>query len=70
MSDSNELTTRRVKRAAGVAGLGLAAQLAAALHWTPATFILSATLGVPLVLLGGLMFLGAVWRNMKNKGAV
>ena len=60
---------RRVKRAAGIVGLGLALQLGAALHWTPATFILSATVGVPLVLVGGVMFLAAVWRNLKDKGA-
>ena len=61
---------RRVRRSAIVAGLGLAMQLAAASHWTPATFIVSATIGLPLVLLGGAMFLAAVWRNMRNKGAL
>ena len=63
-------TTRGIRRAAGVAGLGLALQLGAALHWTPVTFILSAAVGVPLVLAGGVLFLRAVWRNMKKKGAV
>ena len=43
---------------------------AAAFHWTPATFILSATFGAPLVLLGGALFLAAVWRNMRDKGAL
>jgi hypothetical protein len=62
--------TRGIRRAATVIGLGLAVQLVAALHWTPATFILSAAVGAPLVLAGGVMFLAAVWRNMKDKGAV
>jgi hypothetical protein len=61
---------RRVKRAAAIVGIGLALQLAAALHWTPATFILSAAVGLPLVLVGALLFLAAVWRNMKDRGAV
>jgi hypothetical protein len=67
---ANDDTTRGIRRAALVAGLGLLLQLGAALHWTPATFILSAAVGVPLVLAGGVLFLRAVWRNMKKKGAV
>jgi len=62
--------TRKIRRSAVVAGLGLALQLAAALHWTPATFILSAAIGLPLVIAGGAMFLAAVWRNMRDKGAL
>ena len=61
---------RRIQRAAIVGGLGLAVQLAAAFHWTPVTFILSATLGPPLVLAGGVLFLSAVWKHMRDKGAV
>ena len=61
--------TRRLKRAAVVAGLGLVAQLAAALHWTPATFILSAAVGAPLVLAGSALFLVAVWRHLTERGA-
>jgi hypothetical protein len=63
-------TTRGIRRAASVAGLGLVLQLGAALHWTPVTFILSAAVGVPLVLAGTVLFLRAVWRNMKKTGAV
>jgi hypothetical protein len=70
MPDPQERMTRRIRRAATVAGLGLCVQLAAALHWTPATFVLSAALGAPLVIGGGVLFLAAVWRNMKDKGAV
>jgi hypothetical protein len=62
--------TRKIRRAAVVAGLGLVVQIVAALHWTPATFIVSAVLGVPLVLAGGVLFLAAVWKNMRDKGAV
>jgi hypothetical protein len=69
-AESNGATARRIRRAAVVAGLGLAVQLGAALHWTPMTFILSAAIGAPLVLIGGGMFLAAVWRNMRDKGAV
>ncbi len=61
---------RKIRRAAMVGGLGLALQLGAALHWTPATFVLSAAIGVPLVLAGGVLFLSAVWRNMRDKGAL
>lgn len=58
-----------LRRAAVVTGGGLALELLAALHWTPATFILSAAVGVPLVLLGAGLFLRAVWRLMKERGA-
>ena len=61
---------RKIRRAAVLVGLGLALQLGAAFHWTPATFILSATIGAPLVLLGGALFLAAVWRHMRDKGAL
>lgn len=61
---------RKIRRAAAVGGMGLVVQLGAALHWTPATFVLSAAVGVPLVLAGGVLFLSAVWRSMRDKGAV
>jgi hypothetical protein len=70
MADSSEKLTRKIRRAAVVGGLGLALQLAAALHWTPITFIVSAAVGAPLVIAGGVLFLAAVWRNMRDKGAV
>jgi hypothetical protein len=57
------------RRACLVSGLGLAVELGSALHWTPATFILAAAVGTPLVLVGGAMFLRAVWRFMKERGA-
>jgi len=70
MAEAADKTTRRIRRAAVVGGVGLAVQLAAALHWTPIMFIISATVGAPLVVAGGVMFLVAVWRNMRDKGAV
>jgi hypothetical protein len=70
MADSSDKLTRKIRRAAVVGGLGLVVQLGAALHWTPVTFILSAVVGAPLVLAGGLLFVTAVWRNMRDKGAV
>jgi len=60
---------RAMRRAAVVAGCGLLAQLIAAVHWTPMTFILSAAVGAPLVLVGAAMFLRAVWKIMKERGA-
>ena len=62
--------SRAMRRAAIVAGAGLLAQLGAAFHWTPATFILSAVVGLPAVLLGGFLFLRAVLRVMREKGAL
>jgi hypothetical protein len=61
---------RRLRTAAIVTGGGLGLHLFAALHWTPATFILSATIGLPLVVLGAGLFLRAVWRLLKERGAV
>lgn len=60
---------RTLRRAAVVAGLGLVVELVSAVHWTPATFILSAAVGVPLVLVGAGLFLRGVWRLMKERGA-
>jgi tryptophan-rich sensory protein len=66
---SNDDATRAFRRAAAVTGLGLLVQLAASFHWTPITFVVSAAVGVPLVLLGAGLFLRTVLRFMKSKGA-
>ena len=58
-----------VRQAAIVAGLGLLVQVGASFCWTPLTFIASAVVGLPLVGLGGLLFLRAVVRILKSKGA-
>lgn len=70
MAEESNRVSKRIRIAAALAGAGLLLQLLAALHWTPATFILSAVLGTPLVVLGGALFLRAVWKNMRDKGAV
>jgi hypothetical protein len=67
MSDDN---LGKIRRAAVVGGLGLVVQIGAAFHWTPATFILSASVGLPLVLLGGALFLRAIWGHMRDKGVL
>ncbi|MEO8214772.1 MAG: hypothetical protein ABI560_16340 [Myxococcales bacterium] len=59
----------RIKRAALFTAAGLLVQFFAALHWTPATFILSAVVGVPLVLVGSVVFLSAIWKHLKEKDA-
>lgn len=58
-----------MRRAAVAAGLGLLVQLGAAFHWTPITFVISAAVGLPLVGLGALLFVAAVFRIVKSKGA-
>lgn len=71
MADApDQKTVTRIRRAAALAGLGVLVQFLAALHWTPATFIVSATLGAPLVLAGAVLFVRAVWKRMRDKGAV
>ena len=70
VSSQPSAPARSMRRAAIVAGSGLLAQLAASFHWTPLTFVLSAAIGLPLVAVGALMFLRAVIRIMKDKGAL
>lgn len=47
--------------------LGLAIQIAAMLAWSPGTFILSAAVGVPLVVAGAGLFGWAVLRGQKEQ---
>jgi hypothetical protein len=61
---------RRIQWAAVLVGSGLLLQLLAACHWTPLTFVLSAVIAAPLVLIGSALFLYAVWRNLGDKGAL
>jgi hypothetical protein len=61
---------RAMRRAATWAGLGLAVQLGASFYWTPGSFVLSAAVGIPLVLAGGVQFVIAVVRVMRDKGAL
>ena len=62
------MITGRIKVAATITAAGLLTQLLAALHWTPGSFIASATIGVPLVLVGSALFLRAIWANLKDRG--
>jgi tryptophan-rich sensory protein len=62
-------TTIPFRRATVVTAVGLLVQLASSFYWTPITFVLSAAVGLPLVLLGAALFLRTVVRFMKNKGA-
>lgn len=70
MADKQKQRMRSLRQAAVLVGLGLLVQLGAALHWTPGAFIISAMVGVPLVVVGGLRFLTTVVRVMKSKGAL
>jgi hypothetical protein len=45
-------------------------QLGASFYWTPGSFVLSAVVGIPLVLAGGVQFVIAVVRVMREKGAL
>ena len=57
------------RRGLGLVAVGLALQLVATFHWTPATFVLSAALGIPCVLLGGAIFGLAVLRAPIREGS-
>jgi hypothetical protein len=65
-----EPRTVAFRRATVITGLGLLVQLGSSLHWTPITFVLSAALGLPLVLVGAGLFLRTVLRVMKDTGAL
>jgi uncharacterized membrane protein YidH (DUF202 family) len=56
------------RRGMGLVAVGLALQLVATFHWTPATFVMSAALGIPLVLVGAALFGLAVLRNPLRQG--
>jgi hypothetical protein len=60
---------RAGRRALGLVIVGLGLQVGALLAWSPATFIVSAAVGVPLVLLGAGLFGRAVWRALPDDPA-
>lgn len=62
--------TRAMRRAAALVGAGLAAQVVAAFHWTPGTFVLAAAVGIPLIAAGTVQFIAAVLRILRRKGAL
>ena len=56
------------RRGLALVVVGLALQLVATFHWTPATFVVSAALGIPCVLLGAAMFGFTVLRAPIRQG--
>ncbi len=54
--------TRQTRWGFSLVLLGLGLQIAAALVWTPGTFMLSAGLGLPLVVVGALV----LWRGTRG----
>jgi hypothetical protein len=50
------------RRGLALVSVGLLLQLMATFHWTPATFVVSAAIGIPCVLLGAAVFGLAVLR--------
>jgi hypothetical protein len=61
---------KRIRRAALSVLAGLLVQLFATLFWSPLTFVVFAAVGVPLVLLGILLYGVTVWRILKEQKAL
>lgn len=61
---------KRMRRATLVVMAGLLVQLGSTLHWTPLTFVLFAMVGVPLVLLGCVLYATTVLAYLKDKQAL
>jgi hydrogenase/urease accessory protein HupE len=59
-----------IRRAALLVGLGLLVQLGATMYWTPLTFVIFSMVGIPLVLLGVLVYVVTVWRFLKRTKAL
>jgi hypothetical protein len=57
------------RRALVLVIVGLALQLAATFYWSPMTFIVSAAIGLPFVVLGAAVFGRAVLRRRLRDGA-
>ncbi len=58
---------RAVRRALGLVVVGLSIQLACAFFWGPGTFLLSALIGMPLVVVGVLVGWLARARSVKAR---
>jgi len=63
-----EWVVRWGRRGLVLVTVGLGLQLVATFHWTPATFVLSAALGIPCVLLGAVVFGLTVLRAPVRQG--
>ncbi|RKH11467.1 hypothetical protein D7V97_11100 [Corallococcus sp. CA053C] len=61
---------KRIRIAALFVLAGLLVQLFATLFWSPLTFVVFAAVGVPLVLVGVLLYAITVWRVLKEKKAL
>lgn len=61
---------KRIRVAALTILAGLLVQLFSTLYWTPLTFVIFTALGVPLVLLGILIYLSTVWKILKERKAL
>jgi hypothetical protein len=60
--------TRWGRRALVLVAVGLTLQLLATFNWSPMTFILSAAIGLPAVLLGAVVFGVVVLRRPLREG--
>lgn len=60
----------RIRVAALLVLAGLLVQLFAFIHWTPLTFVVFAMVGMPLVVLGVLVYAATVWRILKERKAL
>lgn len=56
------------RRGLTLVAVGLGLQLVATFYWTPATFVLSAALGIPCVLIGAAVFGLTVLRAPIHEG--
>jgi hypothetical protein len=61
---------RRIQLAAYFVIAGLGVQLATKLYWTPLNFVLFTAVGVPLVLVGVLLYALTVLRILKERKAL
>lgn len=61
---------KRIQVAALLILTGLLVQLFATVFWSPLTFVVFASVGVPLVLLGVLFYVATVWRILKERKAL
>ncbi len=61
---------KRIRIAALIVLAGLLVQLFSTLYWTPLTFVIFTALGVPLVLLGIVLYLSTVWKILKERKAL
>jgi hypothetical protein len=61
---------QNIRRSAMLAAGGLVIQLFASVFFSPWSFVMAAALGLPLVLCGAGMFLIAIWRVLRERGAL